>query len=85
VNNNIAQITVFVHASGNAEVYFHYIGGRPTMAWPLAASRYPTHVDMVAKAVEVAERKLGAGAFNPDVAVSTPQTRAAAAAACMAR
>lgn len=66
-------VSVFVHASGNAEVYFHNVGVRPVMAWPLAASRYPTHIDMALKAVEVATRKLGEGAFNPDISISTPR------------
>jgi Asp-tRNA(Asn)/Glu-tRNA(Gln) amidotransferase B subunit len=83
-NAAVTQVSVFVHASGNAEVYFHNIGVRPVMAWPLAASRYPTHIDMALKAVEVATRKLGEGAFNPDISISTPETRAAKAAAVMA-
>ena len=87
VSNNAASVTqvvVFVHASGSAEVYFHNVGCRPVMAWPLSAARYPTHVDMALKAAEVAARKLGAGAFNPDISISTPQTRAAKSAAVMA-
>jgi hypothetical protein len=83
--NNVATILVLVESSGNAGVYFRHIGCTPRLAQPLAAFRYPTHVDMVAKALEVAARKLGEGNFNPDVEISTPESRARKSAELMAR
>ena len=70
------QILVYVEKSGNGSVYF-VNGPSRTMAQPLAQHRYPTHVDMAIKALEVADRKLPAGTFCRDVVFSTPETRAA--------
>ena len=81
----IVYVQVFVWPSGSADVNFCRVGSKPVMAWPLSAARYPTHIDMVAKAAEVAERKLGAGNFCHDIEVSTPETRKAKVAELMSR
>ncbi len=83
--SNVNHISVFVYKGGNGEVNFHSGNTHPVMAWPLAKSRYPTTIDMVAKAIEVATRKLGEGNFCPDIEVSTPESRAARVAEMMAR
>ncbi len=76
MNNAVTRIVVTVGSSGSAGVYFCRTGQRPVHAWPLSARRFPTHIDMVAEAVRIAEMKLGAGNFNPDVVLDTHESRA---------
>jgi hypothetical protein len=81
---NTTTVQLRIESSGAGNVYFLRTGQRAVHAWPISPRRFPTLDAMVAEASRVAERKLGAGNFHPDVLVSTPETRAAHVRALMA-